>query len=303
MDERDVYQPVDQTNAMYIATRFNRTYQRHNPECANGAACATPWIEMNSTNHTNRSYSAGIEEFTIRFSHFFQARKFYMETRDKYYSQSCAEMTGKLENIHGEQIASYGKDGNDIIALGDILKAADVSLNDILKVENESNRHAGIVLFFGIDYNGNYDNPVTYTYSITQVPNVEYKVTRSTTVNFNERMVTDTHGVKIFFVFNGSICRFDFQTMLIQMVAGLGLLSVATLTTDFIMEYLMPLKKAYVKYKYKETEHHDALMKKATRRKLSTLEVSQETESMLSVNNKSDELNYRPLGLDKRNRE
>lgn len=172
-----------------------------------------------------------------------------------------------------------------------------------------TNRYAGLVLFFGIDYRGNYDNPVEYTYSVTQVPAVEYKITRSTVVNFNQRLITDTHGVKIFFVFSGSICKFDFQTMLINMVAGLGLLSVATLTTDFLMQYLMPLKSAYIRYKYKETAHHDELWKRAESKKLglltgdtnplvSPMSQSELSQSMRSVNGiLSDDkpADYRPL--------
>ena len=150
---------------------------------------------------------------------------------------------------------------------------------------NETNRYAGLVLFFGIDYRGTYDNPVEYTYSVTQVPAVEYKVTRSTIVNFNSRLISDTHGVKIFFVFSGSICRFDFQTMLINMVAGLGLLSVATLTTDFLMEYLMPLKDAYIRYKYKETAHHDQLWRKAASQRLRDLEAETSISEVDSINN------------------
>eukprot|EP00486_Rosalina_sp_Unknown_P006168 CAMPEP_0201571248 /NCGR_PEP_ID=MMETSP0190_2-20130828/13926_1 /ASSEMBLY_ACC=CAM_ASM_000263 /TAXON_ID=37353 /ORGANISM="Rosalina sp." /LENGTH=412 /DNA_ID=CAMNT_0047995683 /DNA_START=71 /DNA_END=1309 /DNA_ORIENTATION=- len=295
VDESDVYQPVDQTNAMYIISRYSQTHQTHNPNCtldANGmpGPCSQPWIPMNESDDLNKSYAVGIETFTIRFRCFFQAREFFMETRNDYYSQSCAEMKGKLENYNGDKIASYGANGSDIISLQTILNAAGVDLNELQDYppdheQKESNRHAGVVLFFGIDFDGVYKQDVEYTYSVTQVPKVEYKVTLSTYVGSNERLITDTHGVKIFFVFSGSICRFDFQTMLIQMVAGLGLLSVATLTTDFLMQYIMPLRSAYVRYKYKETEHHDILRKKFTRRQLDTLEISQDTENTSVHNN------------------
>lgn len=219
---------------------------------------------------------------------FFKLDNFFLETRDDYYSQSCAQMSGKLINVNGDKIASYGNNGSDIIRLGKILTAANVNLDALSDYppaidDKETNRYAGVVLFFGIDYSGTYKKAVTYTYSVTQVPKVEYKVTRSTIVNFDQRLITDAHGVKIFFVFSGNICRFDFQTMLIQMVAGLGLLSVATVTTDFLMEYVMPLKRAYVKYKYKETEHHDNLRRKLTQRQIHTLEISQDTNA--SINN------------------
>jgi len=305
VDERDVYQPVDQTNAMYITTRFNSTYQEPNPNCTRGGPCNVPWVP--SSNSTNRSYSANIESFTIRFSHFFQARQFYLDTRNDYFSQAGSEMKGKLVDFEGNTMAEYGNDAADIISLGTVLEAAGVDLDAVSAYPpaaeaNETNRYAGLVLFFGIDYRGTYSNPVQYTYSVTQVPAVEYKVTRSTIVNFNSRLISDTHGVKIFFVFSGSICTFDFQTMLINMVAGLGLLSVATLTTDFLMEYLMPLKDAYIRYKYKETANHDALYRKIQSKRLSELIVTDGSQSELdSVRNviesedKAADDCYRPL--------
>eukprot|EP01083_Nonionella_stella_P236398 830331_1 len=167
VDERDVYQPVDQSSAIYIVTRFNQIYQERNPNCSTYSACAVPWIELdnNNTNSQNKTYSAGIESFTLRFSHFFQAREFYLENRDEYYSQSCAEMNGKLEDYAGDVVAHYGNNGSDIISLGTILDAAGVNLNNIQeyppdKKEKESNRHAGIVLYFGINYKGTYKSPV-----------------------------------------------------------------------------------------------------------------------------------------------
>ena len=298
--------------------------QEPNPECVRGGPCDVPWVP--SSNSTNRTYSTNIEAFTIRFSHFFQARQFFLNTRNDYFSQAGSEMKGKLVDIQGNTMAQYGNDAADIISLAKILEAANVDIDDLSAYPpaaeaNETNRYvfcstniwishilniwtlrlsllsyAGLVLFFGIDYRGNYDNPVEYTYSVTQVPAVEYKVTRSTIVNFNSRLITDTHGIKIFFVFSGSICRFDFQTMLINMVAGLGLLSLATLTTDFVMEYLTPLKNAYIRYKYKETAHHDQLLDRMETRKLSELletETSRSEMDSVSVNRKG------PLSQDK----
>merc|ERR1712013_70914 len=146
----------------------------------------------------------------------------------------------------------------------------------------ETNRYAGVVLFFGIAYEGTYSSAVSYSYSVTQIPDVEYKVTRSTAVSLGRRLISDTHGVKLFFVFSGNVCRFDFQTLLINAVAGLGLLSVATLSTDFLMEYLMPLKRAYTKYKYKETEAHDSMRRRLTKKELSELAVASSPGSALS---------------------
>ena len=113
-----------------------------------GGPCDRPWVAVDD-NQTNHSYSVNIEAFTIRFSHFFQARDF-LETHDDYYSQSCSQMKGKLDDYRGRQVATYGNNGSDIIS------------------------------------------------------DVEYKVTRSTAVSLDRRLISDTHGVKIFFVFRGN---------------------------------------------------------------------------------------------------
>jgi hypothetical protein len=85
------------------------------------------------------------------------------------------------------------------------------------------------------------------------------KDTTTQIIGEQRRLVTDRHGVKIFFLFSGNICRFDFQTMLIQLVSGLGLLGIATFTTDFLMSYMMPLRKAYNSFKYKSTKAHGVI--------------------------------------------
>eukprot|EP01083_Nonionella_stella_P203014 741106_1 len=100
--------------------------------------------------------------------------QFFLETRNNYYSQRCAEMNGKLVDTNGDTIAEYGNNGSDIVSLLTILNAADGDLNDIQeyppdKEQNESNQHAGAVLYFGIDDKGTYRRDVKYTYSVTQI--------------------------------------------------------------------------------------------------------------------------------------
>ena len=91
----------------------------------------------------------------------------------------------KLENYNGDQIASYGNNGSDIISVGTILEAAGVNLNDIQQYPPDAEwikSSCWNSFIFGIDFNGANGNDVEYTYSVTQVPKVEYKVTLSTYV-------------------------------------------------------------------------------------------------------------------------
>lgn len=51
------------------------------------------------------------------------------------------------------------------------------------------------------------------------------------------------------FLASGALGKFDFQTMLVQLVSALGLLSVATLVVEMCMLYCFPHRKYYNKYK------------------------------------------------------
>jgi len=78
---------------------------------------------------------------------------------------------------------------------------------------NESMRHAGIILVVGIDYS-NYDTKtVHYTYTVNRVHGTEYKIVTSQYFNSTTRVSTDRHGVKLFFMFSGTIVDFSFQVL------------------------------------------------------------------------------------------
>jgi hypothetical protein len=51
----------------------------------------------------------------------------------------------------------------------------------------------------------------------------------------------------------GNIGAFDFQTMIVNLTAALGLLSVAALLTDFLMSSVCPLRHVYKQYKVRTT--------------------------------------------------
>ena len=52
----------------------------------------------------------------------------------------------------------------------------------------------------------------------------------------------------------GQIGKFDFQTMLIQLVTALALLKVAQIVVDLIAIYVKDLRKMYYAAKFEETE-------------------------------------------------
>jgi hypothetical protein len=60
--------------------------------------------------------------------------------------------------------------------------------------------------------------------------------------------------VRLIFQQVGNLGKFDFQTLLLSFVSGLGLLAAASLVVDMLALYLFPQKKIYRAYKYLQTK-------------------------------------------------
>jgi len=116
-DATFVYVPVDQTAGMFITTRYSQSYQERCCDDYN-IPCDEPWITKNtSTIDGEKYYIPAIENFTIRMSHFFQARDFYLNTQLNRYAQSNAQMKGELRHINGHVLRKFGDDSADIMPL------------------------------------------------------------------------------------------------------------------------------------------------------------------------------------------
>lgn len=57
-------------------------------------------------------------------------------------------------------------------------------------------------------------------------------------------------GVRIFFVSSGVGYIFSVPTMVLQLSSGLAMMTIASVVTDFVMEYIMPQRFRYRKYKF-----------------------------------------------------
>ena len=59
------------------------------------------------------------------------------------------------------------------------------------------------------------------------------------------RIRRNTHGVRLLFLQQGRLGRFDFQVLLVQLVSGLALLKVATTLVDLVSFYFSLLAKLF----------------------------------------------------------
>jgi hypothetical protein len=250
-DDIELLWPPAADRSLFISTRVSEATQ-----AKASATAAWPPYSSNSSAHGPAFFATAPERGTVLIRHSFQAQPFSQLSDSVDYAASSKQLSGKLLDSDGNTLVKFPvSNQDDTLNVSLILRAANVDLDEI--VNGSSWRYSGLVLLFQIFYS-NVDSDTStrtvYTYTVTQVKNIPYKGYENIYLNATSRLLRDRHGIKMVFVQDGSIGRFDFQTMLIQLVSALGLMSVATLVVDMLMLYLMPLRDFYNRYKYQVTE-------------------------------------------------
>ena len=92
---------------------------------------------------------------------------------------------------------------------------------------DESLRYAGCILLVLIDYTNmvSFNNSYfEYSISVRRVLNTEFKTDEFQFTTFpQEYIYWNRHGIRLLFLRQGSVGKFDFQTMLINIIAGSAL--------------------------------------------------------------------------------
>ena len=134
----------------------------------------------------------------------------------------------------------------DIVPLASLLRAAGVTTleqpSDAAADPHASLRHAGCVLMVHISYTNTRTASTAefeYTVSVERVKGSEYKAVQrgDTRVNGTRE---NRHGIQLVVVFSGEVGSFDFQTLLVNLAGGAGLLAVGAVIVDFIALYVAP---------------------------------------------------------------
>ncbi|CAG8732723.1 8831_t:CDS:2, partial [Ambispora leptoticha] len=119
----------------------------------------------------------------------------------------------------------------------------------------ESYRSSGIVIVIIIDYqNLPFKNTITYKYRPQYIPGNEYKSVENIFMPNGSYVVKERHGLRLIFQQNGEIGRFDFISLLQNIVAGFALFSLATIIVEVLMLKFLPEKDVYEQVKF-ETTH------------------------------------------------
>lgn len=264
LDQYDAVFPALESAATFLTTRVSETLQDLPPGCEHELS-----LDCQYNNVSTSVYAVGdVEFFTLLIDH-------TMNVPSLNISRAATEMTGNLLNSDGTAIdpcQSYKDQGwdcpvyinvhrqghHDIISIKTLMQAAGLDTLDTALGKDrpgESIRFGGTILLVQIDYS-NYGSlgkeKVAYNYKVSQVLDTEFKVEQVLPDRGAEkatRTIVDRHGMRIVIQQTGKIGAFSFQTLLVQLVSSLGLLAVAKMVVDSILQYVLPLKYIYRQYK------------------------------------------------------
>lgn len=179
-------------------------------------------------------------------------------------------MAKKLKRLNSE-----GFKRADKIRLIELLEAAEVSSLDVssdaLNARERTYRENGIVLRVAIQYENTHNtifgtSNTEYTYNVRRVPFSDYKVKQEIPAidihnfyNINKisaiqrRIVRKRFCIRVEFSQTGKIGRFCLSNLIIHLVSGLGLLTIAVTIIDSLILYVFPAKSTYRKYIFEDS--------------------------------------------------
>eukprot|EP01135_Chromosphaera_perkinsii_P010745 Nk52_evm24s2209 gene=Nk52_evmTU24s2209 len=257
-DESLVQYPLTEETAILGATRV--AMQNMSLDCH----WEDPQCRYKPQGAVKNVYVGDIEHFTLMLDHTIYATNLGVQRNAQAMPGSLKDISGNVVETKG--INTVGRRGKlDIVELGLLLKVAGIDSLDIdsevkntrLSIE-KSMRYTGIIILLTIEYSNriSYDtNDIRYTITARHIKNTEYKAMEKLKSGTNSENIQewDRHGIRILIKQRGEIGIFDFQALLLSLVAGSGLIALSTLLIDILACSFMPEKEVYFRYKYKET--------------------------------------------------
>jgi len=139
----------------------------------------------------------------------------------------------------------------NFFSVGDMLRGARVAYNDIAA--------AGTIILVLIDYDCDLNNgksscglsgdKFTFTRLDTDSPGYNFRYITTAPGSPNRDLVK-VFGIRFFFNVFGQAGRFSFVPLMVAIGSGVGLLSVATLVCDFVLQKFLPDKDRYLAEKF-----------------------------------------------------
>lgn len=259
-DENLVLYPQVEATAMFVSTRVTQTNQVL-PNCSLEKPTCT-YVDVNSTEH----FVADIGNFTVMVDHSIYAPKVGVLANSRELPGGLLDVDGHTVRDHaeGDSVGVRGK--ADVLHVRTLLQAAGIDSLDTPSSSNRSRslRDDGLVVLVFITYSNTHTystGSIRYQYSLRMVENTKFKAVQPIyTKNIENRVIWNRHGIRFIFLQTGELGAFDFATLLLSFVSGLGLLAVATLVVDvFALHLLKSGRAVYSKYKFLPTPTYHEL--------------------------------------------
>ncbi|KAI3639665.1 hypothetical protein MIR68_002359 [Amoeboaphelidium protococcarum] len=266
----DVVAPTLEDGSLLATTRvslFNLTYP---------PGCASPSIAQNlpptdpsclaTAQPSTPYYIADIESYTMLIDH-------VVLGKETGVAQRTQQMPGKLVDQNGNVIKEFPADVNspgDIVTLAEIIQAAGLGSqgldqSSLAPGTSSTIRFDGKVIIIYINYGVRESNPseLKYTYQVKPVDQTEFKWQEPLyNANGNTITIANRHGLRIVVQQTGSIGKFDFMALLVNLVASLALTRVAVFIVEIAMLNILPEKELYTAAKIQTTDDFDKYYKR-----------------------------------------
>ncbi|EGC40099.1 hypothetical protein DICPUDRAFT_74417 [Dictyostelium purpureum] len=203
-------------------------------------------------------YVADIEKYTVMIDHTMFSPQSQIQYNARDLSGYILDRDGNEIQINDTNNRVGVKGQYDVLEIGKLLELGGIDLDAESPDKGDPNRYTGIIALVFIKYSNTFSYSTgnfKYTYSIRQVNDTIYNVKDPIYFDsLGSRMVLKRYGIRLLFVQDGAIGSFNFQSLLLTMVSGLGLLTVATLVVDQLAVRILPQRKSYSSVKFQVTE-------------------------------------------------
>jgi len=251
-DESFVLYPETEEYSMFATTRVTITNQSVNCSMVDDSTCEY------QDDSTDVYYIGDIEHFTVLIDHSIYAPHVGVEANARDLHGELLNQQGKVVQLDKPSVVGVGS--SDILEIQTLLDAAGVPSLDSASGTNSSIslRYDGIVLIVFLSYTNTYTydlGKIKYSISAATISNTKFKSVQPIfTKNWDTRVLWNRHGLRMIFLQEGELGKFDFQTLLLSFVAGLGLITVSTVIVDIIAFYIVSSKQTYIEHRYEVAE-------------------------------------------------
>ena len=234
-----------------IGTRVSTKYEERDPACPEVVTAATWGCERWVQTERVDQFVGDVENATVMIQHRAAPASVLAIGRDivdTFHNRSYPVLYGNA----GERqaipcVAKHDPDPicptfGDFFFVDDLLAVAGVDLDESIEEDGRltTRRVEGLTMRVNLEYDG----ALSYRYRVS-ANRIESKTERAGWLNETRRVVYDVRGINILFVQTGGVRLLDWRTIILTLVSGLALLSVAKTVSDYFLLYVAPQRADY----------------------------------------------------------